>query len=593
MPFIIGETVGSYRLMDQLGQGGMATVYKAYEPALDRYVALKVLHPAFTDDSTFIGRFEREAKVIAKLEHPNIVPIYSYAQYEKRPFLVMKYVEGETLKALLQRDHPSLASVFPILEKVGEALTYAHSRNIIHRDIKPSNVLLGVDGTVYLADFGLAKIALNTSSSMTADQMIGTPQYISPEQALAKNDLDFRTDIYSLGILIYEIAVGRVPYNADTPFAVVHDHIYTPLPLPSEVNPQVDPGVERVLLKALAKDPADRYQSVADMIGDLRSSLEKSPKVQFGLPLVNRKDPSLDATLRSPLNKGKITPIKLPPIASAGGSIKNGKSKSGNGFWVGIAIGCVSFCIIAIVGIILLIVLSPDETPQAVLDLGMPPAETLATVPPGESMPTSEVFSSGEDVPPVELPADIQAQLDTAIEALTDGDTNQANIIVRQVVSDISDDQVLMNDVFTYLHENQAYLLAIEALFSQPGTSVSSIIDTYREQGHELLYLAAGEEDSGEFFDNNTNELIFAVAGLRWQLYYGDDIDAVQDGLDDIKNNPILDQRYPEADLLQAEIYFEYGDYEAAAGQIELILGTPNEPEWIVNLALDLEARIP
>jgi len=208
-------------------------------------------------------------------------------------------------------------------------------------------------------------------------------------------------------------------------------------------------------------------------------------------------------------------------------------------------------------------------------------------------MPTSEVFSSGEDVPPVELPADIQAQLHTAIEAITDGDTNQANIIVRQVVSDISDDQVLMNDVFTYLHENQAYLLAIEALFSQPGTSVSSIIDTYREQGHELLYLAAGEEDSGEFFDNNTNELIFAVAGLRWQLYYGDDIDAVQDGLDDIKNNPILDQRYPEADLLQAEIYFEYGDYEAAAGQIELILGTPNEPEWIVNLALDLEARIP
>lgn len=581
MPFIIDETIGSYRLMEQLGQGGMATVYKAYEPALDRYVALKVLHPAFTEDSSFISRFEREAKVIAKLEHPNIVPIFSYAQYENRPFLVMKYVEGETLKARLQRDHPSLVAVFPILEKVGEALTYAHSRNVIHRDIKPSNVLIGVDDTVYLADFGLAKIALNTSSSLTADQMIGTPQYISPEQALAKNDLDFRTDIYSLGILIYEIAVGRVPYNADTPFAVVHDHIYTPLPLPSEVNPHVDPQVERVLLKALAKDPADRYESVAAMMDDLRASLERSPKVQFGLPIGNKKDPSFDPTLRSPLNKGKITPIKLPPIASAGGSIKNGKTKSGNGFWVGIAIGCVSFCILTIVGIVLLIVFSSDENPQAVLDIGIPPVTTLAPVPPDETNTQ------------VELPPEILDQLDTAIEALTEGDTEQASQVVRQVVSEISGDQALMNAVFTYLHENQAYLLGVEALFSQPGTSVSSIIDTYREQGHELLYLAAGEEESGEFFTNNTNELIFAVANLRWQLFNGDDIDVVQEGLDEIQNNPILDQRYPEADLLQAEIYFEDSEYEAAAEQINVILETPNEPEWIVNLALDLDARIP
>ncbi|HWQ45945.1 MAG TPA: serine/threonine-protein kinase, partial [Longilinea sp.] len=567
--------------MEQLGQGGMATVYKAYDPALDRFVALKVLHPAFTEDSTFINRFEREAKVIAKLEHPNIVPIYNYAQFEKRPFLVMKYVEGETLKARLQREHSSLAIIFPILEKIGEALTYAHSRGVIHRDIKPSNVLLASDGLVYLADFGLAKIALNTSSSLTADQMIGTPQYISPEQALAKNDLDFRTDIYSLGILIYEIAVGRVPYNADTPFAVVHDHIYTPLPLPSQVNPQVDPGVERVLLKALAKDPADRYQSVAAMITDLRGCLLGTGKSQFGLPLFPKKDPSADVTVQAPVKKGRITPIKLPPISSAGGSIKNEKNKSGNGIWIGFAIGCVSFCVITIVGIILLIVFSPDEVAQEIQDAGIPPMTTLAPAPPVGTNTT------------VEIPPEIQIELDTAIQALSDGDTEQGNQIIRQVANEISGDQVLMNEVFAYLHENQAYLLAVEALFSQPGTSFSSIVDTYREQGHELLYLAAGDENSGDFFSNNTNELIFAVASLRWQLYFGDDIDAVQSGLLEIQDNPILDQRYPEADLLQAEIYFEEGDYEAASDQIDIVIETPNQAEWIVNLALDLAARIP
>jgi serine/threonine protein kinase len=272
MPFQVGETVGQYQIMEQLGQGGMATVYKAYHAALDRNVAIKVLHPAFTEDPSFLARFQREAKVVAKLDHPNIVPIYDFSQHNDQPYLVMKFIKGETLKARLGRGKMSLEDAMPIIEKVASALQYAHKKGIVHRDIKPSNVLLSEDGETYLTDFGLARIAQSGTSTLTSDQMVGTPQYISPEQAMSKTDLDFRTDIYSFGVMIYEIVVGRVPYNADTPFAVIHDHIYTPLPLPRKVNQKVPEGVEQVLLKALAKNPQDRFQDIGTMIKTLENA---------------------------------------------------------------------------------------------------------------------------------------------------------------------------------------------------------------------------------------------------------------------------------------------------------------------------------
>ena len=266
MSFNPGEQIGPYRILEQLGQGGMATVFKAYHPALDRYVAIKVLHQAFLEDPNFQARFQREARVVAKLEHPNIVPIYDYAEHEKRPYLVMKFIEGETLKARLQRGPLPASEIERIVEAVGAGLYYAHTQGILHRDIKPSNVMLSKDGQIYLADFGLARIAQSGESTLTSDMILGTPQYISPEQAIAKKDLDEGTDIYSFGVMIYEMVVGRVPFSADTPFSVIHDHIYTSLPLPSSVNPNVSSDVERVLLKALAKDRPDRYPDVDSMV---------------------------------------------------------------------------------------------------------------------------------------------------------------------------------------------------------------------------------------------------------------------------------------------------------------------------------------
>jgi serine/threonine protein kinase len=289
MPFSIGETIGPYRITDQLGHGGMATVYQAYHANLDRYVAIKVLHAALKSDPNFETRFRREAQIVARLEHPNIVPIYDYDEYHGEPYLVMKFIEGDTLKARLVHNPLTLNETLYSITAIGDALTYAHERDILHRDVKPSNILIDVKGVPYLTDFGLARMASAGESTLSQDLMLGTPQYISPEQAQGTQPLTASTDIYSLGVVLYELTVGRVPFTADTPFAIIHGHIFSPLPLPSKVNPQVPASVERVLMKALAKNPADRYASAVQMVNAFReavleSGLSELPAAQHYTP---------------------------------------------------------------------------------------------------------------------------------------------------------------------------------------------------------------------------------------------------------------------------------------------------------------------
>ena len=277
MSFAVGENVGAYRIVEQLGQGGMATVFKAYHPALDRYVAIKVLHPFFMQDPGFLTRFQREARIVARLDHPHIVPIYDSAEHRGHPYLVMRFIEGETLKARTQRGPLDFAETLRIITAIGQALTYAHAQGVLHRDIKPSNALLSTEGGVYLTDFGLARMAEAGESTISRDMVAGTPHYISPEQAKGDPGLDARTDIYSLGVVLYELLVGQVPFTADTPYAIIHDHIFSPLPLPRSLNPELSEPLERLLLKALAKDPADRYQTVAGLVAALGSALAPPP----------------------------------------------------------------------------------------------------------------------------------------------------------------------------------------------------------------------------------------------------------------------------------------------------------------------------
>ena len=261
-----GQIVGPYQVIGQLGHGGMATVYKAYHSRLDRNVAIKVMHKAFTEDAGFIARFEREAQIVAKLEHPHIVPVYDFNELDGQPYLVMKFIEGQTLKRVLADGPMPLNEIIRVMDDMAGALTYAHQHGVLHRDIKPSNIVININGVPFLTDFGLARVTKAGASTLSADMILGTPQYISPEQASGQAELDPRTDIYSLGVILYEMVVGRVPFNADTPYAVVHDHIYTDLPRPSAINPVVPPQVEAVLMKALAKKPADRYDRAIDMM---------------------------------------------------------------------------------------------------------------------------------------------------------------------------------------------------------------------------------------------------------------------------------------------------------------------------------------
>lgn len=272
-----GERVGPYVIDSQLGQGGMATVYKAHHPQLDRHVAIKVMHQNFLEDESFHARFQREAQIVAKLEHPHIVPVYDFSEHEGQPYLVMKFVPGKTLKEyILKRGALDLDDIVRIMSAVSSALSYAHKKGVLHRDIKPSNIVIDEEDTPYLTDFGLARIVQAGESTMSADMLLGTPNYISPEQARGKKNLDARTDLYSLGVVLYELVVGRVPFTADTPFAIIHDHIYTPLPMPTQINPAIPPALEAVLLRALAKQPADRYADASELMQDFKDAIEEA-----------------------------------------------------------------------------------------------------------------------------------------------------------------------------------------------------------------------------------------------------------------------------------------------------------------------------
>jgi len=277
MSDLAGKTLGKYRLTERLGRGGMAEVYHAYQPNLERDVAVKVMHGYLAEDESFVGRFKREAKAVATLRHPHIVQVYDFDIEDDTYYMVMEHIGGETLKARLRRlnaedERMSLEDVAQIFRALCDALDYAHGQGRIHRDVKPANIMFDGERLV-LADFGIASIVGGPRYTATG-AMVGTPAYMSPEQGQGEPG-DVRSDVYSLGVILYEMVTGQVPYDADTPLAIVLKHLNEPLPLPRQVSADIPPDVERVILKALAKSPDDRYQSAGVLADALEVSLKR------------------------------------------------------------------------------------------------------------------------------------------------------------------------------------------------------------------------------------------------------------------------------------------------------------------------------
>ena len=267
-----GAELGPFRIVEPIGKGGMASVYRAYEPALDRHVALKVLPQEFLHDPTFSERFKREAKVIARLEHRHIVPIHAFGIDDGTPWMAMRLFSSTLSSHLAKRLLPTREAV-RILAEAAEALDYAHSKGILHRDVKPQNILLDEEAHVYLADFGIAKMLESTVALTQTGVVTGTPQYMSPEQARAEG-VDHRTDIYALGIIAYEMFAGNVPFQADTPVAVLMKHVMDPIPRPDVQK--VPDIVMTPVLKALAKQKVHRWDTAESFVAELGARVDEA-----------------------------------------------------------------------------------------------------------------------------------------------------------------------------------------------------------------------------------------------------------------------------------------------------------------------------
>lgn len=274
---LIGARIGHYIIQEPLGQGGMARVYKGYQEHLDRTVAVKVLPSYYAADPNFVNRFKREAQAMARLSHPGIVTVHDAGEQDGRLYIVMAYMSGGTLKQRM--DHQmEVAEVLPVVRQIAEALQYAHERSIIHRDVKPVNVLLDGDGRAVLSDFGIAKVMESAEHHLTRPGAgVGTPEYMSPEQCRGSG-VDPRSDIYALGVMAYEMLTKRTPFQADNYTALAHAHIYEPVPPPTLFNPRISLSVQTVVLRALAKEPAQRFRSATD----LATALEYAASIGAG-----------------------------------------------------------------------------------------------------------------------------------------------------------------------------------------------------------------------------------------------------------------------------------------------------------------------
>jgi tetratricopeptide (TPR) repeat protein len=500
----------------------------------------------------------------------------------------MKFIPGETLKARLLCGPLTAEEIQQVVDSVGSALGYAHRQGILHRDIKPSNVLISTDGVMYLADFGLARIAQAGESTLSSDSIMGTPQYISPEQAMGKKELDAGTDIYSFGVMLYEMVVGQVPFNADTPFSIIHDHIYTPLPLPRKVNPRVPETVERVLLKALSKERADRYASVEEM-----SQAFKDAWVAAGVPMRG-------TAITLPHGTTRAVPQPVEPVETESAQ----KSTRKRFPWVAIA-GLVVLLVCVLVGLAafrnsgILRRLSPGPLPLSTPSQGLGPgpqimATTLPTLPPPATPDVSlpEVQVALQIVK--EHPDDPNAQLALSLAYWDAGLRRQALETMIVAANLVPQDRVFLQKAASEFYARQdwgaagAMYLRLVRSYPQNEPVPPGVIDAL----HESVYKAAGEAEAALAMQFDQVERFDQALGLivrgRSALYKGN----LKEARDLLSQAQRLMPGMREALLLEAEIRIQEKRVEEARTTLLTLAADPDSPDWVRGMAETLMKSI-
>jgi tetratricopeptide (TPR) repeat protein len=536
MTDMTGKTLGKYRLIERLGRGGMAEVYRAYQPRLERDVAVKVMLGYLAEDEKFVGRFEREAKAVAALRHPHIVQIYDSDVEDDVYYMVMEYIGGETLKARLKRLNAEekrmpLDEVARIFRALCDALDYAHAQGCVHRDIKPANVMFDGERLV-LTDFGIASIVGGTRYTASG-AMVGTPAYMSPEQGQGDPG-DVRSDVYSLGVILYEMVTGRLPYDADTPLAIVLKHLSEPLPMPSQICADVPPTVERVILKALAKSPDDRYQSAGALAEALETAVESAEVPAEALPPF--REPRLDTARPAPVAAPAPPRRRMP--------------------WA--LIGLATLAVVALaVGALLIL---PDWGEEA--EPAVAPTQAVA---PTTVMPSTDAVAHYE--------AGVVAfhekeDYETAIRELTQA---------IEADPEFAEAYYLRGVIYTEDYQ----LAAAEADLSQAIALQQDLVEAYYDRGRLYLHYLERSEDALADLDRAIElDSEFAEAYIeraKYYLWYADDD---EQALADLDRALELAPDLAEAWGLRGEFYFEREEYDLALPDLTHTVELDPEDDW-------------
>ena len=451
MTDLSGQYLGRYYLAERLGEGGMAVVYKAHDTRLERDVAIKIIRSgAFPADALgeVLKRFEREAKALAKLSHPNIVKVHDYGEHEGSPYLVMEYMPGGTLRKILGKPIPWQIAL-RLLLPVARGVEYAHQRGIVHRDIKPANILITESGDPMLSDFGIAKLfeADQTTNLTGTGMAVGTPEYMAPEQWDGKPNP--QSDLYSLGIVLYEMVTGRKPYIADTPMSLLIKQATEPLPSPHQFVADLPEALEALLIKSLARDPRDRFANMQAFIRTAEALLASAPTVQ-----APQLDP--DATYKATLVPSVLTQVEpknsnaadlrsgasgspmpkrdsIPAIKGQTGSVRtNTQLRRASPFGLFAIFGGVGFFVLLGIGVVVLVLLPRMLRKPVTPVLTSTPAQVLPIVPPTSTpsqTPEPELgFTLVEPQEALKLAPDLKTFTDLAVEQYSDASWNKLNV---------------------------------------------------------------------------------------------------------------------------------------------------------------------